>query len=137
MYQKEFLSLFKMNEGWGEKQDGLDTIKWILDQPWCSGKIGTFGISYFGATQYVLQLNENVPDYVTSVITNPAVNSINGGWIYTGDFLDAGTILGWVLGATLDEQLKKLPKEEQEQVDKEKKLIAEDFTTDLLKGTEN
>ena len=31
------------DEGWGEHQDGVDTVAWILDQPWCNGKVGTYG----------------------------------------------------------------------------------------------
>lgn len=27
-------------------QDGCDTIEWLAGQPWCSGKVGTFGPSY-------------------------------------------------------------------------------------------
>ena len=40
--------------GWGEHQDGLDTVKWILGQPWCNGKIGTMGGSALGITQNML-----------------------------------------------------------------------------------
>jgi len=40
--------------GWGERQDGLDTVMWILAQPWCNGKIGTVGASALGITQYML-----------------------------------------------------------------------------------
>jgi len=31
-----------------ETDDGYDTHEWIGHQPWCNGKIGTFGISYPG-----------------------------------------------------------------------------------------
>ncbi|MBI4306803.1 MAG: CocE/NonD family hydrolase [Chloroflexi bacterium] len=34
-----------------EARDGFDTHEWIGRQPWCNGKIGTFGISYPGFTQ--------------------------------------------------------------------------------------
>jgi putative CocE/NonD family hydrolase len=34
-----------------ETEDGYDTHEWIGRQPWCNGKIGTFGISYPGFTQ--------------------------------------------------------------------------------------
>ena len=37
--------------------DGHDTIAWILRQPWCNGKIGMWGGSYFGYTQW-----ESAPD---------------------------------------------------------------------------
>ena len=31
--------------------DGYDTVGWLVAQPWCSGKVGTFGISYGAHTQ--------------------------------------------------------------------------------------
>jgi hypothetical protein len=35
-----------------EAEDGLDTIAWLRDQPWCDGNIGTYGGSYLGFTQW-------------------------------------------------------------------------------------
>lgn len=32
-------------------EDGYDTCAWIVDQPWCNGKIGTIGLSYAAHTQ--------------------------------------------------------------------------------------
>jgi len=37
-----------------EETDGRDTIKWVKSQPWCNGKIGMWGGSYFGYTQWAL-----------------------------------------------------------------------------------
>ena len=34
--------------------DGYDTCAWILDQPWCNGRIGTKGLSYAAHTQGAL-----------------------------------------------------------------------------------
>ena len=31
-----------------ELQDGLDVLRWIAQQPWCSGKVGLFGLSWGG-----------------------------------------------------------------------------------------
>src|SRR5262249_28079017 len=39
------------NEGWGEHQDGRETLEWIARQPWCNGKIGSWGGSALGITQ--------------------------------------------------------------------------------------
>jgi len=36
-----------------EALDGYDTQQWIGEQPWCNGKIGTFGGSYVGFTQWL------------------------------------------------------------------------------------
>lgn len=35
----------------GEAEDGYDTLGWIGLQPWCDGRIGTFGLSYSAHTQ--------------------------------------------------------------------------------------
>ena len=40
--------------GWGELQDGYDTCEWLASQPWCTGKIGTFGSSQGGYAQNFL-----------------------------------------------------------------------------------
>jgi len=34
-----------------EAEDGFDTMSWIVEQAWCNGKIGTFGVSYGAHTQ--------------------------------------------------------------------------------------
>jgi putative CocE/NonD family hydrolase len=36
-----------------EALDGYDTQQWIGKQPWCNGKLGTFGGSYNGFTQWM------------------------------------------------------------------------------------
>lgn len=33
-----------------ETQDGAETVEWLAAQPWCSGKVGMWGISYGGFT---------------------------------------------------------------------------------------
>lgn len=37
-----------------EAEDGADTITWIMTQPWCSGRIGTLGLSYGAHVQAAL-----------------------------------------------------------------------------------
>lgn len=34
-----------------EAEDGVDTHRWLLDQPWCDGRICTMGLSYGAHTQ--------------------------------------------------------------------------------------
>jgi len=36
-----------------EAKDGYDTIEWAARQPWSNGKVGTFGLSYPGAVQWL------------------------------------------------------------------------------------
>ena len=40
--------------GWGELQDGYDTVEWLAQQPWSTGKVGTFGSSQAGFAQNFL-----------------------------------------------------------------------------------
>ena len=40
--------------GWGDLQDGYDTVEWLAVQPWSNGKIGTFGSSQAGFAQNFL-----------------------------------------------------------------------------------
>ncbi len=40
--------------GWGEKQDGYDTVEWLAEQIWSTGKVGTFGSSQAGYAQNFL-----------------------------------------------------------------------------------
>lgn len=42
-----------LSDGWGENQDGYDTIEWIVDQAWSDGRVGLFGASAFGITAYL------------------------------------------------------------------------------------
>jgi putative CocE/NonD family hydrolase len=37
-----------------DSEDGYDTCAWIVDQPWCNGRIGTKGLSYAAHTQMAL-----------------------------------------------------------------------------------
>lgn len=37
-----------------EPADGYDTLAWLVRQPWCNGKVGTFGTSYMAWTQMAL-----------------------------------------------------------------------------------
>jgi len=52
--------------------DGYDTVKWIGEQPWSSGKIGTVGTSYPGGTQHALALSN--PPYLTTMIPADAMS---------------------------------------------------------------
>ena len=43
-----------------EGHDGYDTIEWAARQPWSNGQVGTFGLSYPGAVQWLAAV-ENPP----------------------------------------------------------------------------
>jgi hypothetical protein len=50
-----------------ELQDGLDVIEWLAAQPWCTGRVGMFGISWGGFNS--LQIAALRPPALKAIIT--------------------------------------------------------------------
>ncbi|MDX9713791.1 MAG: CocE/NonD family hydrolase, partial [Ignavibacteriaceae bacterium] len=68
-----------------DRIDGYDTVEWIAQQPWCSGKIGMIGCSYHGATQHLAAMEQ--PPHLTTIVPNdPSINHGIGGIRYGGAF---------------------------------------------------
>ena len=88
-----------------EKNDGLDTQKWILNQPWCNGSIGTGGGSYVGFTQWITA--PNVGEYLKAMFTVvPLIDTYSDG-IYTDGALNLALMMGWgsLVSAKPNEQI--------------------------------
>lgn len=49
-----FRSGGEFNPYFAERNDGLDTIKWLEQQSWFEGSLGTWGPSYLGITQWAM-----------------------------------------------------------------------------------
>lgn len=43
-----------LSDGWGDQQDGYDTVKYLTNSPYTNGKIGTVGPSAMGITQLLM-----------------------------------------------------------------------------------
>lgn len=84
-----------------DAEDGVDTVKWILKQPWCNGKIATTGHSYLVGTEYLLQLQKDVPGLVTGVLRSPNL-SFDHGVLYDGDFVDSSCMVLWCISQSMD-----------------------------------
>jgi putative CocE/NonD family hydrolase len=56
-----------------DPQDGYDIVQWIGKQPWCNGKVGTFGTSYVGGTQHALACVK--PPYLSCMIPVDSVSN--------------------------------------------------------------
>jgi uncharacterized protein len=75
-----------------EGRDGYDTIEWVAKQPWCDGNVGTFGLSYPGAVQWLAAV-ENPPHLKAMV---PAMTfSTPRNFFYSGGVFD-GSWLAWI-----------------------------------------
>jgi len=51
-----------------EGPDGFDTIEWLARQPWCSGKVGTIGMSYDGLVQWLAAVER--PPHLAAMVVN-------------------------------------------------------------------
>jgi hypothetical protein len=75
-----------------EGRDGYDTIEWVAKQPWCDGNVGTFGLSYPGAVQWLAAV-ENPPHLKAMA---PAMTfSTPRNFFYSGGVFD-GSWLEWI-----------------------------------------
>ena len=52
-YNSEGVYYWLLDEAWGERQDGYDSIEWAGAEPWSSGKVGTMGLSFTCFNQYL------------------------------------------------------------------------------------
>ncbi len=78
-----------------EGQDGYDTIEWIGQQSWCDGRIGMWGSSYVGATQWQAAV-EHPPGLKT--ITPTATFSSFYRNLYLGGAMRISLISKWASG---------------------------------------
>jgi putative CocE/NonD family hydrolase len=51
-----------------EREDGLATVAWLREQPWCDGRVAMVGASYLGHTQWA------VAPYVDPPLTSVSLN---------------------------------------------------------------
>jgi uncharacterized protein len=76
-----------------EAPDGKDTVTWIQEQPWCNGRIATWGASAGAITQF--QLANAGPDLVDAqylIVGAPNLYDV----VYTGGVFRKALIEDWI-----------------------------------------
>ncbi len=74
-----------------EIQDFYDCIEWAARQPWCTGKIGLLGISYYAITQWLVAAKQ--PPHLTAILPWEGASDhyrdmTHHGGIFCNGFLD-------------------------------------------------
>jgi len=83
-----------------EVPDGHDTIEWVARLPYVDGKVGTFGLSYPGAVQWMTAPTR--PPHLVAMV--PAMTfASHRHFFYHGGVFGAG-IMNWLLGRQLRER---------------------------------
>src|SRR5437868_311628 len=72
-----------------EGRDGYDTIEWAARQPWSNGDVGTFGLSYPGAVQWLAAIE--TPPHLKAMVPAMTFASPMQFW-YSGGVWD----LSWL-----------------------------------------
>ena len=78
-----------------EANDGHDAIEWIAEQPWCNGKVATFGTSYRGLTQ--VQAAQGGSSHLLAAVPRVAYSNLYHNWVYTGGALQLAFGLSWAI----------------------------------------
>jgi putative CocE/NonD family hydrolase len=73
-----------------EGRDGFDTIEWAARQPWSNGAIGTFGLSYPGAVQWLaaVQTPPHLKAMVPAMTFSSAQNFFFAGGTWDMSWID-------------------------------------------------
>jgi len=83
-----------VDDGWGENRDGHDTIRWIARQPWCNGRVATWGVSSMGVTQNMLA--PGAPDALRAQYVMMAFSDMYAQAAYQGGVFRKELVEGWL-----------------------------------------
>lgn len=81
-----------------EANDGQDTHKWILAQPWSNGRIGTAGGSYVGYTQWVSA--PGAGEYLKAMLPVVPLVDPYTDVAYVGGAYQLALLMGWGTGVS-------------------------------------
>lgn len=83
-----------------DAKDGPHVVEWVARQPWASGAVGTWGVSYAGITQYATALGH--PPHLTAQFIDSAADDYHDGAAWSGGALMVNHNLDHMIGQTLD-----------------------------------
>jgi putative CocE/NonD family hydrolase len=76
-----------------EGPDGADTIAWLRTRPESNGRVGMYGFSYQGMTQFLAAAEQ--PEGLQCIAPGMAACDLYHGWFYHGGALRLASTLGW------------------------------------------
>ena len=79
-----------------ESQDGYDTAEWAAALPYSDGKVGMFGGSYVGATQYLAAIAS--PPHLAGISPDVTASNYHDGWTYQGGAFEQWFDKSWTTG---------------------------------------
>ena len=92
-----------------ESQDGYDSIEWAAALPYANGKVGMFGGSYVGATQFLAAVA--APPHLAGIFPVVTASNYHDGWAYQGGALEQWFDQSWTTGLSQDTLRRKVADE--------------------------
>src|SRR2546428_11342053 len=83
-----------------ESQDGYDTVEWAAALPYSNGKVGMFGGSYVGATQFLAAIAK--PPHLSGICPNVTASNYHDGWAYQGGAFEQWFNESWATGLSMN-----------------------------------
>jgi len=83
-----------------EANDGYDTVEWAATLPYADGKVGMFGGSYVGATQFWAAIAH--PPHLAGIAPDVTASNYHDGWTYQGGAFEQWFNQSWASGLTED-----------------------------------
>jgi uncharacterized protein len=83
-----------------EANDGYDTVEWAATLPYADGKVGMFGGSYVGATQFWAAIAQ--PPHLAGIAPDVTASNYHDGWTYQGGAFEQWFNQSWASGLTQD-----------------------------------
>ncbi|MCD6352519.1 MAG: CocE/NonD family hydrolase, partial [Armatimonadetes bacterium] len=88
--------------GWEKYRDGYDTVEWIASQPWCNGKVATYGGSAMGITQYLMA--PTAPPHLVCQVIVVGTPDLFAHADYPGGLLRKEQVVQWTTDCQFDEK---------------------------------
>jgi uncharacterized protein len=91
-----------------ESEDGYDTVEWAAALPYSDGKVGMFGGSYVGATQFLAAIAH--PPHLAGICPEVTASNYHDGWTYQGGAFEQWFNESWTTGLAKNTLRRRLDK---------------------------
>jgi putative CocE/NonD family hydrolase len=78
-----------------DQNDGYDSVEWAAGLPGSDGKVGMYGSSYVGATQWLAAVT--APPHLVTIVPANTASDYYDGWTYEGGQFRLGFVLPWAM----------------------------------------
>ena len=79
-----------------DRNDGYDSVEWAAALPGSNGKVGMYGSSYVGATQWLAAVT--APPHLVTIVPSNTASDYYDGWTYEGGEFRLGFVQPWAIG---------------------------------------